>query len=182
MFVDVPGLPSERHDASGHVMLSRSERDAYNDFVQGLMSNIRCRDFDSSITTDTSKIENGLGEQEVDNFDSHILRSQKQDARPENDAGALVPDRIVREALFGTEKSRRNRSSDPASQNPEVFLSEAILDHQNHFSNRYTRNPKEDCTTSLSGTSLITRLIVALSSRRSSLALSLLVPLGTMRM
>lgn len=49
MFVDALGLPSERQDASGRVMLSRSERDAYNDFVQGLMSNIRSRDFDSSI-------------------------------------------------------------------------------------------------------------------------------------
>lgn len=60
MFVDALGLPNERHDASGHVMLSRSERDAYNDFVQGLMSNIRSRDFDSSITTDATAIEDGL--------------------------------------------------------------------------------------------------------------------------
>lgn len=60
MFVDALGLPNERHDASGHVMLSRSERDAYNDFVQGLMSNIRSRDFDSSITTDAIAIEDGL--------------------------------------------------------------------------------------------------------------------------
>jgi hypothetical protein len=60
MFVDALGLPNERHDASGHVMLSRSERDAYNDFVQGLMSNIRSRDFDSSITTDAAEIEDGL--------------------------------------------------------------------------------------------------------------------------
>lgn len=60
MFVDALGLPNERHDASGHVMLSRSERDAYNDFVQGLMSNIRSRDFDSSITTDATEIEDGL--------------------------------------------------------------------------------------------------------------------------
>ena len=60
MFVDALGLPNERHDASGYVMLSRSERDAYNNFVQGLMSNIRSRDFDSSITTDATAIEDGL--------------------------------------------------------------------------------------------------------------------------
>lgn len=60
MFVDALGLPNERHDASGRVILSRSERDAYNDFVQGLMSNIRSRDFDSSITTNASEIEAGL--------------------------------------------------------------------------------------------------------------------------
>lgn len=60
MFVDALGLPNERHDASGRVMLSRSERDAYNDFVQGLMSNIRSRDFDSSIITDATAIEDGL--------------------------------------------------------------------------------------------------------------------------
>lgn len=60
MFVDALGLPNERHDTSGHVMLSRSERDAYNDFVQGLMSNIQSRDFDSSIATDATAIEDGL--------------------------------------------------------------------------------------------------------------------------
>ena len=60
MFVDALGLPNERHDASGRVMLSRSERDAYNDFVQGLMSSIRSRDFESSITTDATAIEDGL--------------------------------------------------------------------------------------------------------------------------
>ena len=87
MFVDALGLPNERHDASGHVMLSRSERDAYNDFVQGLMSNIRSRDFDSSITTDATAIKDGLGEQEIENFDSHILHSRRQEARPKNRGG-----------------------------------------------------------------------------------------------
>lgn len=60
MFVDALGFPNERHDASGRVMLSRSERDAYNDFVQGLVPNIRSRDFGSSITTNASEIEAGL--------------------------------------------------------------------------------------------------------------------------
>lgn len=59
-FVDALGLPNDRLDAFGHVMLSRSEKDAYNNFAQGLVSHIQSRSFDSSISTDVDGIESQL--------------------------------------------------------------------------------------------------------------------------
>lgn len=59
-YVDALGLPNDRLDASGHVLLSRCESEAYNTFVQGLISHIQSRSFGSSISTDVDEIESQI--------------------------------------------------------------------------------------------------------------------------
>lgn len=60
IFVDALGLPNDRMDDSGNIILSRSEKEAYNNFTQGLVAHIQSRGFDSSISTDISWIEGQL--------------------------------------------------------------------------------------------------------------------------
>lgn len=58
--VDAAGLPNDRVDEFGNVSLSRSEKETYDSFVDGLVSHIQSRDFGTSIATDYQEIEGEL--------------------------------------------------------------------------------------------------------------------------
>lgn len=59
-FVDCASLPNDRLDPNGSASLSRLERKAYSKFVDGLVSHISSRDFQSTISTDAVEIESQL--------------------------------------------------------------------------------------------------------------------------
>lgn len=59
-YVDAAGLPNDRTDNQGNCLYSRSERDKYRSFVDGLLNHISSRDWDSTVNLDSDSIISGL--------------------------------------------------------------------------------------------------------------------------